>query len=103
MTGITEISPELERAATLLEAELDECHAAVMAVFRFASEHPDPKAQLEAMKAGSRMMQASASAACALKRLRSPGTHHTVTVESRPEAQEGRVPTPENLKTNGAA
>ncbi len=103
MTNSNKVVPELNRVAALLEDELDECHAAVMAAFRFAAEHPDPKAQLEAMKAGSRMMQASANAACALKRLRSSGTHHTVTVRSDPAAEQGRVPTPENLKTNEAA
>ncbi|HVP85265.1 MAG TPA: hypothetical protein VMS78_11125 [Rhizomicrobium sp.] len=100
MTSNTAVSPELNRVAALLEDELYECHAAVMAAFRFAETHPDPKAQLEAMKAGSRMMQASANAACALRRLRSPGTHHTVTVQSAPAAGEGGDTTPEKSKTN---
>lgn len=88
----------LERAAGLLEAELFECHAAVMSVFRFAADHPDSRVQLESMKAASRMMQASAMAAGALGRLKRPATHHTVTVREK-----GRDPTPEKLKTNNPA
>ena len=85
----------LDKAAQLLEAELLECHQSLMAVFRFAADHRDPKVQLESMKAASRMMQASAMAASALGRLKRPGTHHTVTVRDK-----GRGPTPEILKTN---
>jgi hypothetical protein len=38
----------LEKAAELLEAELLECHQSLMAVFRFAAEHRDPKSSLRA-------------------------------------------------------
>jgi hypothetical protein len=97
MTETTPDEPQLHHVANLLEAELEECHAAVMSVFRFAAEAGKADVQLNAMKAASRMMLSAAQAATALKRLRSPGTHHTVTVK------EGRVPTPEKSKTNGQA
>jgi hypothetical protein len=92
---VPQTEPALDKAAQLLEAELHECHTAVMSVFQFAYRHGDSKIQLEGMKAASRMMQASAAAASALARLKRPGTHHTVTVRDR-----GRGPTPGNLKTN---
>lgn len=93
--------PQPTGVAELLENELYECHAAVMGAFRFAAEARDADIQLNVMKTATRMMQAAAQAAIALQRLRSPGTHHTVTVR---EVQEGgRVPTPEKSKTNGAA
>lgn len=100
-------SPELDHAADMLSQELAECHACIMAVFDHAITHKDPAVQLQSMLAATRLMQASAAAASALKRLRNPGTHHTVTV--RPGEGEsgsgsgGRGPTPEKLKTNGAA
>jgi len=95
--------PQLGHVAALLESELNECHAAVMGAFRFAAEARNADTQLNVMKTATRMMQAAAQAAIALQRLRSPGTHHTVTVREGATVQEGgRVPTPEKSKTNGA-
>ncbi|HEY1630923.1 MAG TPA: hypothetical protein VGF56_06380, partial [Rhizomicrobium sp.] len=71
---------------------------------RFAAESRDAETQLDVMKTASRMMQSAAQAALALQRLRSPGTHHTVTVKERPDVGNGGgVPTPEKSKTNGPA
>ena len=65
-----------------------------MGVHKFASEGGDPLLQLNCMKAAARMMQAQASAALSLWRLKE-GNHHTFTFEHR-----GLPPTPQKSKTN---
>jgi hypothetical protein len=86
---------ELDLAAAHLAEELSECHAVVMAAFKFAAAHPNPDVQLNAMQAATRMMQANAAAASALKRLKEEGGRHTFTY-----VHEGAPPTPKKSKTN---
>ena len=83
-------------AAAQLAAQMGECHAAVMGVFKFAAGAPDMDLQINAMKIATRMMQVNAAAAASLKRLKSQGTHHTVTV-----AREGEGTPSQKSKTNG--
>jgi hypothetical protein len=87
---------EIDLAAAQLAAQLGECHDAVMAVFKFAAGAPNADVQMNAMKTATRMMQASAAAAASLKRLKSLGTHHTVTV-----VREGEGTPSQKSKTNG--
>jgi len=81
--------------AALLRDEIMECHQSVLDLFTFA-RRTDGKInyaiQMDAMKTATRLMQASATAANALKRL--AGTRHTVSVE-----KEGDT-TPHKSKTN---
>ena len=103
----TKPDPAIDRVSTMLLEQIDECHAAVVGIFRYASG-PTMTAdrQISAMTAATRLMQASASAASALKRLKGTESRHTVTVapgETAPKAEEGGYPTPEISKTNGAA
>jgi len=71
--------------AALLRAEIVECHQSVLDIFNF-SRRTDGKinyaVQMDAMKTATRLMQASATAANALKRL--AGTRHSVSVD-KPE------------------
>jgi hypothetical protein len=81
--------------SALLRAEITECHQSVLDLFTFARRTDgkiDYAIQMDAMKTATRLMQASATAANALKRL--AGTSHTVNVE-----KEG-VTTPPQSKTN---
>ena len=70
---------DIALAADRLAEQLAACHDAVMAVFKFAGEHPDTAVQLDAMKTAPRMMQANAAAATAIKRLKDGESRHTFT------------------------
>jgi len=74
-------SPELDLVAKLLSQQISACHDAAMAVFKFAESAADADKQMSAMITATRMMHATATAASALKRLKSDGTRHTVAVE----------------------
>ncbi len=90
---VSDLDPQLLEAAAMLQLEMEECHSAIMGVFRFASEDSRYPVQLEAMKAATRMMQANAAAITALQRLRQPGTHHTVTIrDTQPKSGGGAPP-----------
>ncbi len=89
--------PEIEEAVELLSEEMAQTHAAIMGVHKFAAEGSDPMVQLQCMKAAARMMQAQASAALSLKRLKSEG-HHTFTF-----IHQGVPPSSKKSKTNGKA
>jgi hypothetical protein len=72
----------------------------VLTVFDLARERiADEGGQMEAMKTATRLMQASAAAASALKRLHGTQSHHRVSVDGD-KAGEGGYPTPEKSKTN---
>lgn len=87
-------SSEIDQAAALLAEEITQTHAAFLGVHKFASEGGDPAVQLNCMKVAARLMQAQASAALSLKRLKSEG-HHTFTY-----LHQGVPPTPGKSKTN---
>jgi hypothetical protein len=72
---------EVDLAAKLLTQQISACHDAAMAVFKFAENAADADKQMSAMITATRMMHATATAASALKRLKSDGTRHTVAVE----------------------
>ena len=91
-------SADINLAAAQLAQEIGETLTAIMAVHKFAAESQDPDVQLDCMKAAARMMQAQASVALSLKRLRSDGNNHTFTF-----IHQGRPPTPKKSKTNGPA
>ena len=86
---------DVDLAAIQLAQQIGACHDSVMAVFKFAANEASPDKQMSAMLAATRMMQANAAAASALKRLKSDGTRHTVTV-----AREGGDTPPQFSKTN---
>lgn len=87
-------TPEIDQAAALLAEEIVQTHAAFLGVHQFASQGGDPMVQLNCMKVAARLMQAQASAALSLKRLRSEG-QHTFTY-----LHQGVPPTPKKSKTN---
>jgi len=73
----------------LLQEQIEECHYAAMGVFRYARDGvADPDLQMGAMKSATRLIQATASAASALKRLYGSESRHTVTVAQQ-KAEEG--------------
>ena len=94
-------TPEASLAAAQLETQLGLCHTAATRLFERALKLMDPcHVPSDTMNLAARLMQVSTQTALALQKLKTPGTHHTVTVRA-PKA--GRVPTPEIRKTNGAA
>lgn len=92
-----EESPEIDQAAALLAEEIVQTHAAILGVHQFASQGGDPMVQLNCMKVAARLMQAQASAALSLKRLKSEG-QHTFTY-----LHQGTPPPPKKSKTNAPA
>jgi hypothetical protein len=75
-------SDEFADVAALLREEIEECHQSVMDIFTFSRRRDgniNYAVQMDAMKTATRLMQASATAANALKRL--SGTRHTVSVD----------------------
>jgi hypothetical protein len=96
MTTIAETTAQLE-------VQLDLCHAAATRLFERALKLLEPcNVPYDTMTLAARLMQANAQTALALQKLKTPGTHHTVTVRA-PKAGRGKIPTPEIQKTNGAA
>ena len=88
-------SADIELAAAQLAQEIGETHAAIMAVHKFAAADKDPDVQLNCMKIAARMMQAQASAALSLKRLRGEEARYAFRY-----IHEGVPPTPKRSKTN---
>jgi hypothetical protein len=82
--------PELDEAAAFLGAQLVACHAASGRCFEMSrGAGGSYEWQLKAMQTATRLMQASATAASALKRLKGSESRHTVRVEQggRPHPQ----------------
>jgi hypothetical protein len=91
-------SADVELAAAQLAQEIGETHAAIMAVHKFAAADKNPDVQLNCMKIAARMMQAQASAALSLKRLRGEEARYAFRY-----IHEGVPPTPKKTKTNAPA
>jgi hypothetical protein len=90
--------PALSHVAALLCRQIEECHQMVLSVFDLARERiADEGGQLEAMKTATRLMQAGAAAASALKRLHGTESHHKITLQHE-TSPEGGYPTPEIRK-----
>src|ERR1041385_786378 len=73
----------LNDVAGLLAEQLSACHAAAARCFAIANDEEDFQlpARLEALKLATRLVQASAAAASAVKRLKGGEFHHHVTVQ----------------------
>jgi hypothetical protein len=87
-------APELDEASACLREQLAECQAAIRRCFDISKGDHVVPFQWDDMKIATRLMQASASAACALKRLKGTESRHTVRVEQG----EGETPPPKNRK-----
>lgn len=72
----------LDDVAALLAEQLTSCHEAASRCFAMAGDAEDLEltARLDAMKLAARLVQASAAAASAVKRLKGGEFHHHVTV-----------------------
>jgi hypothetical protein len=72
----------LDDVAALLAEQLAACHAAAARCFAIANDEEDVElpARLDALKLATRLVQASAQAASAVKRIRGGQFHHHVTV-----------------------
>jgi hypothetical protein len=86
---------QADTIAAMLRGQIDQCHAAIARVFEYAAGMDNIHYAHELMKTATRLMQASASAAVALKRLQGNESRHVVTV-----VREGEEPTSGNAKTN---
>lgn len=73
----------LHEVAALLAEQLTACHAAAARCFAIAQDEEDFEigARLDALKLATRLVQASAAAASAVKRLKGGEFHHHVTVQ----------------------
>lgn len=73
----------LHDVAALLAEQLSACHAAAARCFAIANDEEDFQlpARMEALKLATRLVQASASAASAVKRIKGGEFHHHVTVQ----------------------
>jgi len=73
----------LNDVAALLAEQLSACHAAAARCFAIANDEEDFQmpVRLEALKLATRLVQASAAAASAVKRLKGGEFHHHVTVQ----------------------
>src|ERR1700685_4577695 len=75
-------APELDEASAFLREQIAECQLAIRSCFDFTRlDGYLPGQHWDAMKIAARLMQASATAACALKRLKGTESRHTVRVE----------------------
>lgn len=72
----------LDDVAALLAEQLSACHAAAARCFAMATDEEDFQlpVRLEALKLATKLVQASASAASAVKRIKGGEFHHHVTV-----------------------
>jgi hypothetical protein len=72
----------LNDVAALLAEQLSACHAAAARCFAIANDEEDFQlpARMDALKLATRLVQASAAAASAVKRLKGGEFHHHVTV-----------------------
>jgi hypothetical protein len=72
----------LNDVVALLAEQLSACHAAAARCFAIASDEEDFQlpARMDALKLATRLVQASAAAASAVKRLKGGEFHHHVTV-----------------------
>ncbi|MDE2181777.1 MAG: hypothetical protein KGJ78_02010 [Alphaproteobacteria bacterium] len=86
---------ELDLAAARLAEQLDACHEIAMRAYEWVKRPPNWDTRLRCITVATRMMTASAAATMTLKRLKSDGTRHTVTV------LRGEPPRKKS-KTNGA-
>ena len=92
-------APELDEASAFLREQIAECQLAIRSCFDYAKS--DDHASYEhwdAMRTATRLMQASAAAACALRRLNGTESRHTIAVR-----HEGGDPTPKKSKTNSGS
>src|ERR1700759_541613 len=73
----------LHDVAALLAEQLSACHAAASRCFAIANDEEDFQlpVRLDALKLATRLVQASAAAASAVKRLKGGEFHHHVTVQ----------------------
>ncbi|MFL6690565.1 MAG: hypothetical protein ACJ8IR_10340 [Alphaproteobacteria bacterium] len=73
----------LHDVAALLAEQLSACHAAAARCFAIANDEEDFQmpVRLEALKLATRLVQASAAAASAVKRVKGGEFHHHVTVQ----------------------
>ena len=70
-----------------MEQQIAESHDWVVSLFRYAGRQDDPlpmEMQFTVVNTATRLMQANASAASALKRLHGTESRHTVAVEETP-------------------
>jgi hypothetical protein len=80
----TAVEPDaLHDVAALLAEQLSACHAAAARCFAIANDEEDFQmpVRLEALKLATRLVQASAAAASAVKRVKGGEFHHHVTVQ----------------------
>jgi len=92
--------PELDEASAYLREQLAECQLAIRSCFDLSkSDGNGTEYQWHAMKMATRLMQASAAAASALKRLKGSESRHTIRVEQG----EGGDPTSKKSKTNSGS
>ena len=90
-------TPEIDEASTYLREQLTQCQIAIRSCFDFSkSDGYSTQYHWDAMKMATRLMQASAAAASALKRLKGTESRHTIRIEQG----EGGDPTPKKSKTN---
>jgi hypothetical protein len=84
MTAVTaEAAPDaaLEEVAELLSEQIQECHRVIKGLFKQVSDPTlDYAMQLVTLRHAGSLMQASASAASALKRLKGQESRHLITV-----------------------
>jgi hypothetical protein len=92
-------APEIDEASAFLREQLMQCQIAIRSCFDFKTLNELAlHQQWEALKIAARLMQASASAANALKRVKGNESRHTVRVE-----RQGGYPTPKKSKTNSGS
>jgi hypothetical protein len=95
MSETPEISPEpppdsgIDAIAALLAEQIAASHEAAARCFAIAADDEDfgPGAQSDALKIATRLMQASATAASAINRLRGGQFHHCITVRREIDTQ----------------
>ena len=86
----------LDDVAGLLREQLSFCHDATRSLFKTLSNEQTREAQDETLKAMTRLVQATASAASALNRVTGTQIHQTITIA---HLREEGAPL-ENTKTN---
>jgi hypothetical protein len=88
---------QIEQTAAQLAEQLAKSHQRIMTVLRWATKTGEFGSDMTALQVASRLMQAHARAAAALKRLLAQETQHTITYVHTP------LPPVEKSKTNGTA
>ncbi|HEY5337104.1 MAG TPA: hypothetical protein VIJ85_02785 [Rhizomicrobium sp.] len=96
MSANTQADPDLKAVAAMLREQIEQCHDMARGLYdSVCAPHTTRPLQEETMKTLTRLVQASASAASALKRLKGSESRQTITVE-----RDGGGRTGENPKTN---